>query len=114
MVSGRILLNSWSGPKKPVSVFIRLQDTSRIDAPATTIVEEIRHDIPVETLVENGMEFSISVKNVVPRARYQVRVLVDLDGDGEASIGDYITTSSYPVLTRGYPNYIEVMVHPIG
>lgn len=114
VVSGKILVDAWRGAADLATVYIRLQDTSYIDAPATTVVEEILHDVLVEKFVDEGLEFRMIVDHVEPRVRYQVRVLVDLDGDGEISVGDYITTSAYPVLTGGYPDYVEIHVHLVG
>ena len=37
-----------------------------------------------------------------------------IDKPGEVSVGDYISTSAYPVLTRGHPEYVEIHVHPVG
>jgi hypothetical protein len=48
------------------------------------------------------------------RARYQVRVHVDVDKDGKVSRGDYITTESYPVLTFGHPSRVRVRVRPVS
>ena len=114
VVSGKILLDSWRGASDNATVYIRLQDTSHIDAAAITVAEEILHDVLVEKFVGEGLEFRMIVDHVEPRVRYQVRVLVDLDGDGEVSVGDYISTLAYPVLTRGHPDYVEIHVHPVG
>jgi hypothetical protein len=46
-------------------------------------------------------------------ARYTVRVLVDVDGDGRIGSGDYLNTESYPVLTRGYPDRVVIRVRKV-
>jgi hypothetical protein len=93
---------------------VRLLDTSRIDALAVTIDELVLEDVDLTAVEDTGLEFQLSAEEVQPRARYEVGVLVDLDGDGRPSVGDYINTRSYPVLTRGYPDKVEVQVNPIG
>ena len=45
--------------------------------------------------------------------RYEVSVLVDLDGDGKTGKGDYINKQSYPVLTKGFPDFAEVIVSEV-
>jgi hypothetical protein len=42
-----------------------------------------------------------------------VRVHVDLDKDGEVSVGDYISMESHPVLTYGHPDHVEVAVQKV-
>ena len=48
------------------------------------------------------------------RGDYTVRVLVDLDGDGLVSRGDFVNVESYPVLTRGHPREVTVKVERVG
>ena len=113
-VSGKIVLQSWRGERGTSTVYIRLQDTSRIDAPALTVSESIFQGVDMDELRGAGIDFRLEVDEVDPRSRYEVRVLVDLDGDGRLSAGDYTNTMAYPVLTRGQPDHVEVHVHPIG
>jgi hypothetical protein len=47
------------------------------------------------------------------QAGYAISVHVDIDGDGEIGIGDYISMERYPVLTYGYPNHVTVRVKRI-
>jgi hypothetical protein len=113
VVSGRILLNGWRGEPGPATVYVRLLDTSRIDAAALTVDEVVLHDVRLDQVERDGIEFRVAAKELDPRARYEVGVLVDLTGDGQKSVGDYLNTRAYPVLTRGFPNQVEVHVHPI-
>jgi hypothetical protein len=41
-------------------------------------------------------------------------LLVVTRRDGETSVGDYVSTRAYPVLTRGFPDQVETHVHPVG
>lgn len=113
-VSGKVLLDSWRGERGPSTVYLRIQDTSRIDAPARTVVEDVLQNVQLDELRGAGMEFRMTVDEVDPTARYEVRVLVDLDHDGRLSAGDYTNTVAYPVLTRGHSDRVEVHVRPIG
>lgn len=77
----------------------------------------------VQQLAQEGVAYDARDKNRLPfvfygkvpdeRAHYLVSALVDLDGDGKASYGDYINKENYPVLTRGYPNKVSVRVKPL-
>jgi hypothetical protein len=113
-VRGKVLLDGWQGEPGPATVYARLLDTSWIDAPAKTVDEVVLHDVRLDEIQDKGLAFSLAVQEVDPRARYEVSVLVDLDGDGETSAGDFRNTASYPVLTRGFPDEVEVRAHRIG
>ncbi len=112
-VSGVIALTGWRGETGPATVYVRVLDTSRADAPARRIAEAVRPVARLDAVVRDGLPFSIALESLDPRARYEVDVLVDLDGDGKISAGDYLSTQAYPVLTRGYPDRVDVLVQPV-
>jgi hypothetical protein len=76
--------------------------------------------IIVQQLVNENVAYDARSKNRLPfvfygeipdeRAHYLVSVLVDLDQDGKASYGDYISIENYPVLTRDNPNKVSIRV----
>jgi uncharacterized lipoprotein YbaY len=107
-VTGRILLEGWQGEPGPATVYVRLLDTSRADASAVTVSTLTLRDVALDLMVQEGIDFSLDVPAVDPRASYTVSVLVDLDGDGQSSRGDYRSMQAYPVLTRGYGNRVEI------
>jgi len=109
VVTGRILLEGWQGEPGPATVVVRVLDTSRADAPAVTVSTLTLRDVALDNLMEqDGIDFSLKILRVNPRTRYTVSVLVDLDGDGQSSPGDYRSMQSYPVLTHGHGNWVEV------
>jgi hypothetical protein len=114
VVTGKVLFDRWRGEPGPATVYVRLLDTSRIDVAARRVDEVILHDVRLDRVQDDGIPFSVSAAELDSRARYQVSVLVDLDGDGRTSRGDYRSTQAYPVLTRGHPDEVEVHVQPIG
>ena len=114
VVSGKILLDEWRGEPGPATVVVRLLDTSRMDVAARTVDEVVLHDVRLDEVQDEGIAFRLTAQELDPRARYEVSVLVDLDGDGRASVGDYLNTQSYPVLTRGFPDEVEVHARPVG
>ncbi|MBN1641367.1 MAG: hypothetical protein JXA09_09030 [Anaerolineae bacterium] len=114
VVRGKLVLDGWRGEPGPATVYARLLDTSWMDAPARTIDQVVLTDVWLDQVQAEGLTFSLSAQEVDPLARYEVSVLVDLDGDGETSVGDYRSTSSHPVLTRGFPDQVEVHAQRIG
>jgi len=114
VVSGVILLDEWLGEPGPATVIVRLLDTSRMDVAARRVDEAVLRHVRLDEVQDEGIAFRLTAQELDPRARYEVSVLVDLDGDGRASVGDYLNMQSYPVLTRGFPTQVEVHVHPVG
>jgi len=114
VVSGQILLDEWQGEPGPATVIVRLLDTSRMDVAARRVDEVMLHDVRLDEVQEEGIAFRLTAQELDSRARYEVSVLVDLDGDGRASVGDYLNTQSYPVLTQGFPDQVEVHARPVG
>lgn len=74
----------------------------------------------VQQLVNKNVAYDARSKNRLPfvfygeipdeRSHYLVSALVDLDGDGKASYGDFINMENYPVLTRDNPNKVSIQV----
>jgi uncharacterized lipoprotein YbaY len=95
------------------SVHIFLEDTTLADAPARVIVHHLIENVSADTVWKENMPFALDVTIPDTQARYTVRVLVDVDGDGKISHGDYASTADYPVLTRGYPDQVVVHVKRI-
>jgi uncharacterized lipoprotein YbaY len=108
MVTGEVLLD------EPVSgsatVRVTVEDVTRADALARAAGEVT---IALAPSARGPVPFAVEVAAVDPRASYALRVHVDLDGDGEVSAGDLVSTQSHPVLTRGAPAHVRVKVTPI-
>jgi uncharacterized lipoprotein YbaY len=86
-----------------------VEDTSRADAPAIVVSEAVE---PLAQPLAAGDQFTLelTVPDVDERASYNVRAHIDCSGSGEVSVGDRITTRSYPVLTHGAGDCVEVEV----
>jgi hypothetical protein len=56
------------------------------------------------------LTFTLTAPSVDERARYNIRVHVDCSGSGYVSSGDRISTQSYPVLTQGASDHVDVEV----
>ena len=80
-----------------------LEEVTRADAPAIMLA---RLTVPIEPGDET--RFVFDCPDPAPRLRYVVRALVDLDGDGQPSPGDWATVQSYPVMTFGHADEVEL------
>jgi hypothetical protein len=114
VVTGRILLDGWQGELGPATVYVRVLDTSRADASAVTVSTLTIRNVGLGLMGPEGIDFSLETDAADPRAHYTISVLVDLDGDGQSSPGDYRSMRAYPVLTHGHGNRVEVHARRIG
>jgi uncharacterized lipoprotein YbaY len=80
---------------RAATAYVRVDDVGRADAPSVALAEE-RVRVPAGA---SGFSFALRVKEHDPRGMYALSVHVDVDGDGEMSVGDYVTMQRYPVLT---------------
>jgi len=95
------------------TVYVRLEDVSRLDAPSMVIAEQVIRSVVHQAGSQQGLEFSLYGQIPDEQASYTVRVHVDVDGDGRVSHGDFLSMESYPVLTHGYPNRVKVRVREV-
>jgi hypothetical protein len=86
---------------------------SYADAPAELVIEEAITG-PLEARLRAG-RLPFALPGVVPHPNrsYTVSVLVDLDGDGQISRGDFVNMASYPVLTFGHPEDVRIRVRRV-
>ena len=99
-------------PDGATTARVLIEDVSRLDAPAVRVAESSQ-PLPGPLAAGDRFTAELVVPDVDERATYSVRAHVDVSGSGELSHGDQITTRSYPVLTRGAPDDVEVDVVPI-
>jgi hypothetical protein len=66
-------------------------------------------------LAASGPDLTFQIDHLKPdpNGYYAVAVWVDEDRSGSSNVGDYVTVATYPVLTRGHPNDVEVTVKPV-
>lgn len=92
-----------------VVVRVRLEDTSRADAPAILLGEQVIE--PMGRQVPFPFSIAYDPATIDPRGRYTVRARI------ESAAGDLLWTSTqaYPVITGGSPTSdIEIVVQPVG
>jgi hypothetical protein len=59
------------------------------------------------------LTFKLEVSDLNPQDDYAIGVHIDLDRDRKISGGDYINMQSYPVLTRGHPREVSILVRQV-
>jgi uncharacterized lipoprotein YbaY len=113
LVSGEIILGEEVQSFSSATIYVRLEDVSRVDALSKTVAEQVLHNVSHQA--GHQSQLAINLRGTTPdeRASYAVYVHVDVDGDGKVSRGDYISMESYPVLTFGYPNRVTVRVREV-
>jgi uncharacterized lipoprotein YbaY len=108
LVTGEILLPDGAVLPQGAIAYVRLLDTSLADAPSTTVAELVIHEVAAKLIGGRSIRFALHGELRDARASYTVSVHIDVDMDGRVSVGDYISMQSYPVITFGYPDHIEV------
>lgn len=109
-VSGTLHLADAVAPGTIVRV--KLEDVSRLDAPAVVVGEAV---LPLASgaIAGTNIPFSITVPAVSEAESYVVRAHVDTTGSGDISPGDLVSTRAYPVLTQGNPDRVLVEARKI-
>lgn len=113
LVSGEITFAGQPDLPPTAKAYVRLLDTSEADALSSKVAEQVLTDIASKANRGEALPFALDAEIKNERASYTISVLVDLNGDGEISSGDYINMQSYPVLTYGFPNHVSVEVKQI-
>jgi uncharacterized lipoprotein YbaY len=111
-IAGTIQLEDVRQPAQDVTVYVRVEEASRADAPASRIAEVVLRGVQVFPGLP-PIPFTIPDVLSVPSGRYLVRVHADVDGDGRVTRGDYISVQSYPVLTSADSDNVAIVVHEV-
>jgi uncharacterized lipoprotein YbaY len=72
-----------------------LEDVTLVDVASTTVARYERQGVDADIGVQLILPFEIEFERT--SARLGLRALLDADGDGRASRGDYVSVQSYPV-----------------
>lgn len=86
-------------------VEVKLQEVSRLDAPAVTIAEQT---IPTEgQQVPFAFTLDYNPSQINPRYTYAIQARITVNGELQ-----WINTTAYQVITQGYPSTVEIYVEP--
>ena len=100
-IEGEILID-YSNAINNVTTYIRIEDTSRADAPSKIVSEVILKNIKFNSGLDiHTLPFHISVPLGEENKTYTISVHVDTNGNGKMDEGDFINMESYPVPLKG-------------
>lgn len=80
-------------------LYATLEDARLADAASHVVARQETRGLAGKAGEPAVFTFRLVLHSFDPRARYVVRALVDLDGDGSIGVGDYVSTESFPVDT---------------
>lgn len=113
LVRGEIVFDERAQSFAGATLCVSLDNTTLEDEAAQTIIRQVIRDVSYDSGAGNSLTFELRGHVPDDSAKLTLNVLVDLDGDEKMSHGDYINMESYPVLTRGHPNFVAVRVKQI-
>ena len=113
LVKGTVTFEEDAPPFTGATMYVHLEDTTVVDIASEVVADYVERDVAFVPKTSKALLFAIDGKAPDPRASYTVRVHIDLDGDGEVSLGDFISTQSYPVITFGHPKEISILVRQV-
>ncbi|MEA1985630.1 MAG: YbaY family lipoprotein [Euryarchaeota archaeon] len=103
MIQGEIVFEEVNDPIRDATIYIELEDVSLADAPSTVISSMVLENVNIDADGSASIPYSLEYPELDDRLTYSMSVLVDLNGDGRTSGGDYISMEHIPVSTSG-PN----------
>jgi uncharacterized lipoprotein YbaY len=113
LVKGEITFEAEAPPFTGATMYVRLENVTVADTASEVIAEYVERNVAFDPKTTNVLSFAIPVHAPDARTAYAVRVHIDIDGDGEVSPGDFISTQSYPVLTFGHPRDVAILVRQV-
>ena len=113
-VTGNILFEKDAKSFSNATVYVKLLDIGKQDTESKTITSQIIENVSFDQ--DKKQPVSFSLKGHFTKSQFTtfaVSVLVDLDGDAEISLGDFITMTNYEVLAKNCPEDVTVTVHRV-
>lgn len=113
LLRGRVVFDESVESFAGATLYVFLEDTTLADESALKIAEQVTKGVAYDADARNSLPFALDGTIPDRRAHYSVRVLVDLNGDGRVSRGDFVSVESYPVLTWSHPSVVTVRVERV-
>lgn len=113
LVKGKITFEEVTPPFNGATMYVRLENITAVDIASEAVADYVERDVAFDPRTSSGLSFAIAGNPPDPRASYAIRVHIDIDGDGEVSHGDFISTQSYPVITFGHPREVSILVRQV-
>jgi uncharacterized lipoprotein YbaY len=94
LARGSVTIDADPNGLRDARVYVRLEDTSRADASSRIVAEQTLSG----AAFAGNTPLRFELRGALPGGgQCTLRVHVDVDGDGQVSPGDYVSTESYPV-----------------
>ena len=78
------------------TAYVTIEDVSIADSPSIVVEEQIISGLSVNG-TSNTFQYALSTSKLEEAKTYSMSVHIDVDGDGNVSQADYITTQNYPL-----------------
>ena len=114
LIHGKIVFQGDLIDISGASVKIEIHDVSRADAKSVTVSTFQIDKLPMHSSTANSIPFEMSVDFIPRRADYSIWAHIDVDGDDQISIGDFITMQSYPIKTQRVNEPFTVSVRQVN
>ena len=105
-VSGSVNYQGGVAPGLDAVATVKLQDTSRMDAPAVTLGEQV-----IQSPGRGPLDFTIEYDPELIDERFTYSVRAEVRERGKLL---YTTTIHYPVITRGNATQVELVLEPVA
>ncbi len=112
VLSGKLFLPDDVSDIKNTTIFVSVEDISKQDISSETICKKTYRNVTFSKF-EHVFPFSLDVPITDEKLHLIVKIHVDVDEDGQLSVGDYITTGMFSVLTRGYSDVVDIKLEKI-
>jgi uncharacterized lipoprotein YbaY len=101
LIRGELAFDDAAVDLSGASVKIRLDDVSRMDAESVPLGEHAVMNLPRGASTASALPFEVRAAGLKAGARYTLWAHVDMDRDGQVSVGDFITMEDFPVSADG-------------
>lgn len=108
LILGKIEFPSEDAEFSEATLNVTVQDTQEADARARVLCKQVVGNVSRIRGSSEALPFALECEGVRKSPFVTVSVLVDLDGDGCISRGDYINTESYPVQFSPHEMHIRI------
>lgn len=114
VIKGWVLLPVGTTGLRAAVLVVTLEDVTQADAAAIIVARYVGPPLATPDVGSAALHFELTFEWPGPAVRYVVRALLDVDGDGRASRGDYVSTQSYPVDETVLQDPMEISVSRIN